>query len=30
MEVVYARLLECGVDTLRETMQDGEWMALVI
>jgi ribosomal protein L11 methyltransferase len=30
MEVVSARLQECGVDTLRETMQDGEWMALVI
>jgi ribosomal protein L11 methyltransferase len=30
LDVVNARLLECGVDTPSDIMQDGEWMALVI
>jgi ribosomal protein L11 methyltransferase len=29
-EVVNARLLECGVETPQETLQDGEWIALVV
>jgi ribosomal protein L11 methyltransferase len=29
-EAVKARLLECGVATPAETLQDGEWLALII
>jgi ribosomal protein L11 methyltransferase len=29
-EALRARMLECGVSDPRETMQDGEWIALVI
>ena len=30
VEAVHARLLECGVSEPCETMQDGEWVALVV
>jgi ribosomal protein L11 methyltransferase len=29
-ETVQTRLLECGISAPRETMQDGEWIAMVI
>ena len=27
---VQSRLLECGISAPRETMQDGEWVAIVV
>jgi ribosomal protein L11 methyltransferase len=29
-EAINARLLECGVDTPHEIMQDGEWIAIIV